>query len=650
MPNRALKGGAASWKFVLAIVWVSFLGVLTPAHGQSGAEDGQWRSYNGDLGSTKYSPLDQIDRDNVDQLQIAWRRPAVAAELMQLDPDLNYSNAFRATPLMVDGVLYSSNGVGLVEAFDAGSGETIWVQELDPEQALTGGTMRGVGYWRDGDDERILTGRGNHLYALDAKTGRFVRSFGESGRVDLRRGLQPEPEQYLWTGAPIVVGDIVIAGQYVPDNPPFMTQTRGDVRAYDVRTGEVRWTFRTIPREGEPGVETWENGGWEFTGAANMWSIPSADTELGLVYVPLGAPTSDMYGGHRLGDNLFGNTLAALDLDTGELVWYFQTVHHDLWDYDIPAAPILADITVAGEPVKAVVQITKQGFAFVLDRETGEPVWPIVERPVPPSNVPGERASPTQPYPSRPPPFEQQGVTVDDLIDFTPELRAEAREIAEQYVMGPLFTPPTLVSEDPGGTRGTFTTPSSTGGANWNGAALDPETGQLFIPSATGTFVSDLQPGSRGDLVYVPTTRAFIEGPRGLPLLKPPYGRITAIDLNEGDIDWQVANGDGPRNHPELAHLNLPPLGQPGRGTPLATSTLLFVSEGDVVQVRTPPGGGGRMFRAYDKASGEVAWETELDAGTTGAAMTYMHEGKQYIVVAIGGREHPAEYIALALP
>jgi quinoprotein glucose dehydrogenase len=414
----------------------------------------------------------------------------------------------------------------------------------------------------------------------------------------------------------------------------------------------LRWKFRVIPREGEFGVETWEERSWEYTGGVNAWTNLSADEELGYVYLPLTSPTSDMYGGHRPGNNLFSDSVVCIKAETGERVWHFQTVHHDLWDYDLPAAPILGDITVAGRRVKALAQVTKQGFVFVFDRVTGQPVWPIQERPVPASTTPGERTSATQPFPSKPAPFDRQGVSIDDLIDFTPELRAEAIEISKRYVTGPLFTPPSLKGDGPADTKGTLQLPGSVGGADWNGAAFDPDTGILYVPSVTGAFAADLIPGDPGrtNLRFKNGTREFVNGPRGLPLFKPPYGRITAINLNTGDHVWMRPNGDGPRQHPAIMHLNLPPLGQPGRASPLLTKTLLFIGEGDPINVRTPPGGGGRKFRAYDKASGAVVWETEFEAGTTGAPMTYSFRGKQYIVVAIGSATHAAEFVALALP
>jgi quinoprotein glucose dehydrogenase len=621
---------------------------------QQGARSGLWPNHSGDKGSTKYSPLDQINRNNVKNLRIVWRRPAVADEFRKLKPDLTVPNLFRSTPLMINGVLYASNGIGLVEAFDPATGKTIWVQErTEPgTETLNGIASRGIGHWRNGGDERILAVRPPYLVAMNPKTGELVQSFGNQGKVDLRMDLGQQPAPFNWTSAPLVVKDVVVIGSTIADNPNFKEGIPGDIRGYDVKTGKLRWKFRVIPTQGEFGVETWEERSWEYTGGVNAWTNLSADEELGYIYLPLTSPTSDMYGGHRPGNNLFSDSIVCIKAETGERIWHFQTVHHDLWDYDLPAAPVLIDITVAGRRVKAVAQVTKQGFVFVFDRVTGQPVWPIQERPVPGSKTPGERPSPTQPFPSKPAPFDRQGVSVDDLIDFTPELRAEAVEISKRYVTGPLFTPPSIKGDGPGDTKGTLQLPGSVGGADWNGAAFDPDTGILYVPSVTGAFAADLIPGdpSRTNLRFKNGTREFVAGPRGLPLFKPPYGRITAINMNTGDHVWMKPNGDGPRYHPALAHLNLPALGQPGRASPLLTRTLLFIGEGDPINVRTPPGGGGKKFRAYDKASGSVVWETEFEAGTTGAPMTYSYRGKQYIVVAIGSAGHAAEFVALALP
>ena len=633
---------------------------------QQGARGGDWRWHSGDSGSTKYAALDQINRTNVSTLRIAWRRPAV-------DPSLGggrtiaFSNDFRATPLLVDGILYGSNGIGLIEAFHPATGKTLWVQQPfagEPDEGLRGNSTRAVAFWSRDGERRLFSIRGEYLIAIDPKSGAPVATWGAGGRVHLKPGLGPRATTYQSSSGPQVCGDVVMAGAQMTDAPQTRTQPPGDVQAFDVRTGKPRWTFHVIPQPGETGNDTWERDSWAYSGQANLWSLISADEELGLAYLPLTSATNDMYGGHRPGNNLFSSTLVAVKCATGERVWHYQLVHHDLFDYDLPAAPILGDISVDGRRIKAVVQVTKQAFAFVFDRVSGAPVWPIEERRVPASDTPGERAAATQPFPTRPPPFDRQGVTVDDLIDFTPELRAEALQLVKQYRLGPLFTPPSIRGDAPGATRGTIQLPGSVGGADWQGAAFDPESGMLYVSSITGPFVADLVKGdpARTDLDYVPGRRAYPAGPQGLPLLKPPYGRITAIDLNKGEIAWSVAHGDGPRDHPLLKPLNLPPLGNPGRGGLFVTRTLLFAGEGDPVMVRAgsrlppgmprsiAPGAGGRKFRAFDKATGASLWETELPAGTTGAPMTYLFDGRQYIVVAIGGVDHGAEYIALSLP
>ena len=642
-----------------------FVAATTTA--QQGAVDGEWHAYGADNGATKYSPLDQITPENVDSLHIAWTRPTVDQSILDVVPDLSYGNSNRATPLMVDGVLYAPNAVGLVEAFDSGTGETIWVQRPFDDDPLSyrGVGTRGVAYWTDGNDQRIIAQRGEFMYALNAKTGDLYSDFGSDGRVDLTTGLA-EGARYRWTGAPTVVRDVVVLGQSMSDTFVTKEDIRGDVRAFDVRTGELRWVFHTIPQAGEFGTDTWVDGAWEFTGHAPVWSLFSADEELGYIYMPITSSTNDMYGGHRPGDNLFTQSIVCVDVETGERVWHYQLVHHGLWDYDIPAAPMLMDITVGGRDIKAVVQITKQAFAFAFDRVTGEPIWPIEERPVPQSATPGEATSPTQPFPTKPPAFDRQGATVENLIDFTPELREEALEIVERYTIGPMFTPPSVKGDGPDDNQGTIQLPGSQGGADVQGASFDPETSILYIPSITSPFVADIVEGNpdRTNLNYVKGSRQWIGGPRGLPLFKPPYGRITAIDMTTGEFVWQVPNGHGPTNHPAIRHLNLGRLGSPGRPGPLLTKTLLFAGEGSDVAVQLSAGGrvpegmpyqivtnyGEPWFRAYDKTNGAVVWETELEAGTTGVPMTYIHGGKQYIVVPIGGLEVPGQWVALSLP
>lgn len=640
-----------------SILWMGVLGLALPASpvfGQQGAQNGEWRSYGGDAGSTKYSSLDVIDETNVQDLEVVWRWQTVDYERQAEDPDVRFNSLLLATPLKVGDALFTSTNLGQAAAIDAVTGETLWVYNSVAEgtSAGRGRGTRGLAYWTDGSDERLLTVSGEHLVALGTRTGELYPEFGENGKVDLRQDMGPRLQRYSWNAAPLICGDVVVVGAAMSDSPTRQEATPGYVRGYDVITGELRWRFNPVPQPGEAGNETWEDGSWQYSGNANVWSLMSADEELGYVYLPVSTPTNDWYGGHRLGDNLFAESLVALECATGERVWHYQMIHHGLWDYDNPAAPNLVDITVDGRPIRAVVQVTKQGFTYVFDRVTGEPVWPIVELPVPPSLVPGERTSPTQPFPTWPLPFERQGITANDLIDFTPELRAEAIEILGGYVFGPIFTPPSVRSEDPDDTQGTIQLPGWVGGADWNGAAIDPETQILYVPSVTAPIVVSLvKPNpDASDFNYVRGAPRSVQGPRGLPLVKPPWGRITAIDLNSGEHLWMVPNGEGPRDHEALQGLDLPRLGAPGRPAPLLTKTLLFIGEGSPSMLAMPRLAGGNMFRAYDKDTGEVLWETELQAGTAGAPMTYMADGKQYIVVGIGEANRPAEFIALSLP
>jgi quinoprotein glucose dehydrogenase len=613
----------------------------------------QWGYYSADKHATRYSPLAQIDISNVGQLRVAWRHGHVDAAVTAANPDLTVSNRYMSTPIYVNGLLYVPNGWGLVEAIDAGTGRTLWTQKPlfdGPEGLPSLMISKGVAYWGDGDEARILTVRQQHLFALNPTTGEPVTGFGDGGMVDLTT-----PEfRYKWNGVPVVAGDVVIVGSSMleQDSAVYKDGPPGEVRAFDVRTGEERWQWQAIPRAGDPATATWLDGSWEYSGGANIWSTFSVDDDLGYVYVPTTGGTNDMYGGHRLGDNLYGSSIICLDAATGERVWHFQTVHHDLFDYDLPAAPILIDINVDGRAIKALAQVTKHGFLFVLNRETGEPVWPIEERAVPESTVPGEVTAPTQPYPTRPPPYEHQGLTEHDLIDFTPELRAEALEIVKRYVIGPQFTPPSVIGEGPDATLGTIQLAGASGGANWNGGAFDPETGMFYVGSRTVAFVADLfaPDPARSDLRYRAGMREIMNGPRGLPLMKPPYGRITAFDLNEGTQSWMVANGDGPRNHPALAALDLPPLGDATPSAVIATKTLLFVTEADKSTPRSPVNVGGTLFKALDKATGETVWSIDLGVGANNTPMTYMHDGKQYVVVGVGSTDYPAELVALALP
>ena len=626
---------------------------------------GEWRYYAGDAGSRNYSPLDQINPENVKNLRIAWRWKT---DNFGPIPEFN----FEVTPLMVGGVLYATAGTRRdVVAIDGATGETLWMWRYDDglrgEVApLRAGGGRGVAFWTDGKSERILhVTRGYRLVALDAKTGRLIPEFGKYGIVDLHEDLDrpaPPPGQIGLSSPPLVIGDIVIVGAALARSST-KEYIAGFVRGYNVRTGKREWIFRTIPRPGEVGNETWEDNSWSYTGHTGVWAPMSADLELGYVYLPVETPTNDNYGGHRSGDNLFAESLVCLDAKTGKRIWHFQLVHHGLWDYDIPSAPILVDSVVAGKNIKAVAQLTKQGFVYVFDRTNGQPVWPIEERRVPQSDVPGERTSPTQPFPTKPAAFERQGLTEDNLIDFTPEIKAEALRIAKQYRMGPLFTPPSVAT--PNDTKGTWFLPAGPGGANWPGGAVDPETGMLYIPSISSASANALTSDPKSNMKYsggwvggfggagrATTPTRGDQGPQGLPMVKPPWGRITAIDLNTGDHVWMVPNGDTPdyvRNHPALRGLTIPRTGQPGRAGVMVTKTLLFAGEGNGL-FASPPGAGGPMLRAYDKRTGAVISEFKLPANQGGVPMSYMLGGKQYIVVAVGAQGHPGELVALSLP
>jgi quinoprotein glucose dehydrogenase len=651
---------------------------------QKAAPAGEWRSYGGDKGFTRYSALDQINRENVKDLRVVWRRPALDPQIAEKFPDLVSSNYFRGTPISVNGVLYAPDGVGLIEAFDAATGQTKWVQQpVEPTlREAAGQSTRGVAYWRKGAEERIVSIRRDYLYAIDAKTGKPCTDFGDNGRVTLDRHT-PDNAGYFGFPGPFVVNDVIVVGGngggksgegYGDDG--FESHAKPeDIRGYDIHSGKLLWTFHVLPHKGEPGYETWGKGSAEFVGNMAAWGSMTADEQLGYVYVPLSAPTVSYYGGHRPGKNLYSDSLVALNARTGKLVWYFQLVHHDLWDYDSATPPILGDIRVDGKKIKAVVASNKTGFLYVFDRVTGKPVWPIEERPVPQSTTPGEETSPTQPFPTKPPAYDRQGFTEHDLIDFTPELHQKALEIASQYVLGPLFTPPSVMTDRK---KGTLALPSAWGSGNWNTGAFDPETGMYYAVSMTQPTAYGLAKATnpKASMAYWvpfgepeqsrPTTRPqrellpgevpddYEEPPdplnvNGLPLMKPPYGRITAIDMNTGTKVWTVPNGDGPRNHPLLKDLNLPPLGNLGRPVALVTKTLLFLGDASNALFGRAGIAGPAKFRAYDKATGAVIWQMDLPVGTTGGPMTYMAGGQQMIVLSIGGKGFGAGWVALAL-
>jgi quinoprotein glucose dehydrogenase len=687
-------------RYVFAGLLAACIGGV-PAHAQHGAANGEWRYYGGDAGTTKYSPLDQINASNVKDLKIVWEWKA---QNFGKRPDFNWE----VTPLMAGGVLYFTAGTRRdAIAVDAATGETIWMYRLEEGPRGTNAARvvnRGLAYWTDnkGDERILLISPGYQLIELNAKTGLPIASFGQDGRIDLTQGLDRpavKPGQIGASSPAIVVRDTVIVGAALQAGtaPRSKENVPGYIRGFDVRTGKRLWTFHTIPHPGEFGNETWEQDSWKYTGNTGAWAPLSADEELGYVYIPVEMPTGDFYGGNRPGNSLFSDSLVCLDARTGKRIWHYQLVHHDIWDWDIAAPPILVDITVNGKRIKAVAQVTKQAFVFVFDRVTGQPVWPIIEKPVPQSDVPGEKTSPTQPFPTKPAAFDRQGSSMDDLIDFTPELHEEAVRIASQYKLGPLYTPP--IVPDTNGKAALFLLPAHVGGANWPGGAVDAETGVLYVASVTNSeflAISRADP-KRSDMGYVggrggraaarpatagasperaaagsaqggvprapgsfddseslamrPAPRANA-GPQGLPLVKPPWGRITAIDLNSGEHLWMVANGQAPdyiRNHPALKGIDLSNTGRPSRSLLMVTKTLLFGPEGNNLWA-SPAGAGGNVFRAYDKKTGKVVSELSLPAMATGVPMTYMADGRQFIVLAVGAAGVPAELVALALP
>ncbi len=618
-----------------------------------GTQDGEWHYYGGDAGSSRYSPLSQIGRSNVGGLAVAWQWSSESLGQKSVDSYL------RTTPLKVGDRLFATVGfIRSVVALDPATGATLWTfTPEEPERAgrTRGGSGRGVAYWRHGSTERLFfVSRSFRLFSLDPATGLPDPTFGTGGEIDLMQGLgqYAREDSVTSTSPPIVVGDVVVVGSTFPAATTRKESPPGDIRGIDPRTGAILWTFHTIPHPGEFGHETWEDGSWEYTGNTGAWAPLTADPDLGYVYLPLETPVVDHYGGHRPGYNLFAESLVCLDAMTGKRVWHFQFVHHGIWDYDNPAPPILADITVNGRAIRAVAQVTKQGYTYVFDRVTGEPVWPIEELAVPQSDVPGEKTAPTQPHPTWPPPFERLHLTEDALIDFTPELHAEALEMIKQFRIGPLFTPPSLVVE--GGTQGTMVLPGIMGGANWPGAALDPETGVLYVPSITNpTVLAVGEPDpARSNLRYNRSQGGSAIGPQGLPMIKPPWGRITAIDLNTGQHRWMVANGETPqfvRDHPALVGVEIPRTGRAGRAGVLVTRTLLFAGEGPGMYAE-PEGAGGPMFRAFDKATGEIVSELELPANQTSVPMSYEHKGRQYVLIAVGARNVHGSIVALALP
>ncbi len=620
---------------------------------------GEWRYWGADAHSTRYSPLDQITAANFGSLEVAW---IWRADNYSPEPDA----LLRATPIYAEGLLFSVAGSRrTVVAIDPATGETLWMFREPPTKRWKDSMRKDYG---KGVAYDVVDGRGRiyvvtpafFLHALDAQTGRKIETFGQGGTVDLldhlgpwphdrEDGLPPEIGYITSSSPPIVVNGVVVVGN---SHEQGYYQTRkenvpGNILAYDARTGKHLWTFNVIPRPGEFGHDTWKSDAWKYTGNVSAWAPLSADPERGIVYVPTDPPTIDYFGGFHPGDNLFSTSILALDVKTGRRVWHFQTVHHDIWNYDNPHAPQLVDLTVGGRRIPALVQVTKQSWAYVFDRVTGQPIWPIEERPVPQSDVPGEHTSPTQPFPTRPAPFEMQGLTEDDLIDFTPELRRMAKEVVSKFRLGPVFNPPAVKGAN--GYEAAIHCPGANGGANIpGGAAIDPETGILYVASTKGCSAPRLVPGTSVDPLsnvdWVSVGPGGVGGVEGLPLYKPPYGRITAIDLNTGEHLWWIPNGDTPdavRNHPRLRGIDVGRTGAGAHATALVTKTLLIYGEGR---------GGRPLMHAVDKRTGKDLGTVELPAATTTAPMTYLHDGVQYLVSAIGGAGHPGSLVALRLP
>ena len=624
----------------------------TAAHSQQGTsvDEGDWPSWAGSWNASRYSPLDQINADNVNDLEIAWQWSTQG-----FGPGTDFVNP--STPIEVDGVLYANVGTTRnVVALDATSGQVLWMYRYDEgdrfDEAPRKGAGRGVAYYDNGGKSRIFDiSPGYQLISLDPETGILDPDFGDSGKVDLyvgvRNGDDPRfayPDIGI-SAPPFIMNDVIVVGaaHRTGGRPRSKLNTKGDIRGFDVHSGELLWTFHTIPARGEYGYESWISGN-DVTGNSGVWAAISGDPELGHVYLPVEDPTGDYYGGDRHGDNLFSSGLVAIDVKTGERQWHYQFIHHDIWDWDIPSPPIIADLPNGR---KVVMSVTKQAWVYTFDRLTGEPIWPIVERPVPQGDVPNEWYSPTQPFPTRPAPFDRQGFTEDDMIDWTPELRALALESVEGFRLSPsIYSPPSL-QDAPDGTRGLLSLPSSTGGSNWESSAFDPETGILYVPSRTQLQVLALAKNPDSD---IDLSQGFgVRAPRvqGLQIVKPPYGRVTAIDMNSGDHVWMIANADTPdniKNHPLLEGIDIPRTGIPTRAGVLLTKTLLFIAEG------TGGAGASPIFRAVDKATGDIVAEIELPANQGGIPFTYEHAGKQYVAMFITSGSSAAELVAYALP
>jgi len=619
---------------------------IWPALRQGRGQLVEWPVYGGDPGGMRYSTLDDVNRDNVSRLTRAWTWATGESPIQQTDSTrAARPGTFQATPLMVNDTLYLSTPYNRVVALDASTGRQLW--RFDPGAHRygqpsngTGFVHRGVALWTDGRQRRVFINSRWRLIALDASTGKPVSSFGTNGEVDVTAGLAwpVNPLHYTNTSPPVIWGDLVILGNGVGDRLMYRKDPPGDIQAFDARTGRRVWRFRTVPEPGEYGNDTWRDGSWQHTGHTNVWAPFTVDSARGLVYLPVGTPSNDWYGGRRKGENLFGESVLCLDARTGRRVWHFQVVHHGLWDYDLPAPPNVVTIRRPSGPVDAVIVPTKQGFVFAFNRVNGEPLWPIEERRVPSSDVPGEEAWPTQPFPSRPAPVSPQGFSLDDVIDLTPALRDSARSVASRYRLGPLYTPPSM--------QGTITAPGSIGGVGWGGGAYDPETNTLYVKASNAPtlwrIVKRDAPSDTVDFDYAPdlgnsSIGVRVPGPSGqrtpaLPINKPPYGTLTAIDMMTGTFRWQIPIGDSPevRGHPALRGVTLPPmLGVSGApGGMVTRGGLVFLS------------GGGSTLYAVDTRDGTIRWSGDLGQRAYSNPMTYRtRSGAQFVVIATGSGE-----------
>jgi quinoprotein glucose dehydrogenase len=714
MMSRTVLKTVSAFAFLAAgAAWWMAPSVAGQASPMPSTRNGDWTHYTADVRGSRYSPLDQITPANFSKLEVAWR---FKTDNLGTRPEYK----LEGTPLAIRGTVYATGGTRRsVVALDGGTGEIRWVYSLrEGNRAVAAPRQlsgRGLSYWTDGREERILyVTTGYRLVSLDAKTGQPTPGFGKNGILDLKEGVvygnrQPidlETGEIGLHSTPTVTKDTVIVGSSFREGLTVKTHnnTKGLVRGFDVRTGKLLWTFNTIPRPGEFGSDTWENDSWAVNGNTGVWTQITVDEDAGIAYLPVEDPTSDLYGGHRPGNNLYGDSLVAVDVKTGQRKWHFQITHHPIWDYDLSAAPLLADITVDGRAVKAVALPTKQGYLYVFDRMTGQPVWPIPERPVPQSTVPGEKTSPTQPIPTKPPAYSRTGVLESDLIDFTPPLKQEGLEVARHYQLGPMYLPPAVSKLS--GPIAALTHGTLSGGVNWPGSSYDPELHTAFVHACNACLsplglvkppkeFSDLdyvmgtdglrfQPilgGGEGLAADAPQGRGAAPGGaeapagrgapaaapapapapppvqivgttvQGLSLLKPPYGTVNALNLDKGELTWQVPHGDTPdnvRNHPALRGMNIPKTGQSGNVGLAVTKTLVVVGDPSVTTTPDHPRGG--MLRAYDKATGKEVGAVWMPAAQSGSPMTYLANNRQYIIVAVSGGNYSGEYIAYTLP